>query len=140
VLTDAGDVAAMISGQASTRSSTMMARRSSIARLRSATSASQHAVHQVWQIAAHRGGAAHQAALTKEHLFARKGNAVRHADKAHGVAGAAAGQCLVISITRARPTAPSPTTTIAAPGFTPAASAAYQPVPGTSEVASRAAI
>ena len=39
-----------------------------------------------------------------------------------------------------RPTAPSPTTTTVEPGWTRAASAAYQPVPSTSEIASRLGI
>src|SRR5206468_9011088 len=39
-----------------------------------------------------------------------------------------------------RPTAPSPTTTTGAPGFTFAASAANQPVPKTSEAVSRLGI
>src|SRR5437763_17022050 len=44
--------------------------------------------------------------------------------------------CLAES-TPSRPTAPSPTTTTVAPGFTLAASAANQPVPRTSEAANR---
>ncbi len=47
--------------------------------------------------------------------------------------------CLAAS-TPIRPTAPSPTTTTVDPGCTRAASAAYQPVPSTSEVASRLGI
>jgi hypothetical protein len=41
------------------------------------------------------------------------------------------------AITPHRPTAPSPTTTAVEPGLTSAASAAHQPVPSTSETASR---
>src|SRR5437016_7011191 len=47
--------------------------------------------------------------------------------------------CLAESTPR-RPTAPSPTTTTVPPGFTLAASAANQPVPNTSEAASRLGI
>ena len=39
-----------------------------------------------------------------------------------------------------RPTAPSPTTTAVQPGWTRAASAAYHPVPSTSDAASRLGI
>ncbi|CAM5495454.1 hypothetical protein SVIOM74S_03713 [Streptomyces violarus] len=43
-------------------------------------------------------------------------------------------------MTAHRPTAPSPTTTAVAPGLTPAALAAYQPVPITSDNVSRLGI
>ncbi len=44
--------------------------------------------------------------------------------------------CLADS-TPSRPTAPSPTTATVLPGWTSAATAAYQPVPSTSEALSR---